>query len=493
MSKLRKPILAMLFMFAGIGVSALSAYSQYIEAIIKIDPSAASARVTGRWAAAATRRRNLSFPMSVIGAPDLGGRISNVSLIDPAGRPVSFRAFNSAEYVADADFEGFSYDVDLKPPADPRSAAHVSWIAGSEGVLFPDDLLPRSGEKDSKKALLTLISADGWTLFTTERSRIGDAYEIENIERSVFIIGKEIRQIAASKLKKGPSVIISGRWLFDDANATAMTEEIYREYARIFGGVPAGGPLVALVPMPQAGTPKGTWEAETRGSTVIIASSDMAFKTQSLQRLHEQLRHEIFHLWMPNGVNLTGRYDWFYEGFALYQSLRTGVQLNRIRFGDFLDTLSRAHSIDRSQTRRRSLIEASRERWAGADTQLYARGMVVAFLSDLALLQASNGKASIESLLKRVYARHRFPAAAVDANEAVLKLFDADPKLAVLAADHIEGAKAIEWAGIIEAAGLENEPGTSRTSLRIKAKLTGRQKTLLDKLGYNNWRKLTRK
>ena len=48
---------------------------------------------------------------------------------------------------------------------------------------------------------------------------------------------------------------------------------------------------------------------------------------------------------IPNDVNLSGNYDWFYEGFALYQSLKLAVGLNRIRFEDFLDTL---HSVRRA-------------------------------------------------------------------------------------------------------------------------------------------------
>lgn len=493
MSKQQGPILGVLFVLAAIAVFASGAYPQYLEATITIDPASAKAQISGKRARQAAPRRNLSFLASAIGAPNLGARISGISLKDAAGRAVPFRAFNSAEYVAEADFAAFSYEIDLKATAEPRSAAHVSWVGPSEGVLLTDDLLPQAGADGARKAILTLTPIDGWEFLTSDRQSAANVYEVEDIERSVFAMGKGLRQVKGSDLNDGPIVVLSGRWLFDDADAANMAAEIFQEYARVFGGPLSRRALVVLLPMPGAGVQKGTWEAETRGSTVLIASSDMAFKTQSLQRLHEQLRHEMFHLWMPNNVDLTGRYDWFYEGFALYQSLRTGVRLNRIRFDDLLDTLSRAHNIDRSQTRRRSLIEASEERWSGADTQLYARGMLVAFMSDLILLQGSNGKSSVEDLLRGLYSRHRSPAAASGANDSILKIFNADRRLAVLAADHIRGAKEIEWSGIIEGAGIENEPGTSRPRLRIKGNLTARQKTLLDKLGYNSWRKLTRK
>lgn len=493
MSKLAKSVLLIICACLGMAILPLQSRAQYVDVVIRIDPATASANISGKWASGTALRRSLSFLPSGIGAPDLGRRISNVAMNDLAGRPISFRRFNSAEYMAEADFTSFSYQVDLRPSADPRSAAHTSWIGTEAGLIFPEDLLPLPAAGESKGAVLTFVPVHGWPLFSMEEAGPSGVYRIGNIERSVFVVGKDIRRPQNLIGTDVPAVVISGQWLFDDADAASMTAEVHREYARVFGGALGTGALVILLPMPQPGVQKGTWEAEARGSTVVITSSDMHFKAPSLQRLHEQLRHEMFHLWLPNRVNLTGRYDWFYEGLALYQSLRSGVALNRIRFDDLLDTLSRAHSIDRSQTRRRSLIEMSEQRWIGADTELYARGMVVAFLCDLVLLERSNGRRSIETLLAQLYSGHRYPDAAADANTSVLKLFEADPGLASLATDHIRGAKPIEWTGIIDAAGLENDPGTSRTGLRIKAKLTGKQKALLDKLGYNNWRKLTRK
>ena len=53
---------------------------------------------------------------------------------------------------------------------------------------------------------------------------------------------------------------------------------------------------------------------------------------------------------------------------------------NRIRFDDFLDTLSRALTTDRLHSNGLSLIDASKNRFGGANTTVYARGMVVAFL-----------------------------------------------------------------------------------------------------------------
>jgi predicted metalloprotease with PDZ domain len=223
---------------------------------------------------------------------------------------------------------------------------------------------------------------------------------------------------------------------------------------------------------------------------VTIISSDMPFKAQSVQRVHEQLRHELFHLWIPNGVNLTGNYDWFYEGFALYESLKLGLRVNRISFADFLDTLSRAHTIDSAIPPRMSLIQASGNRFAGLNTQVYARGMLVSFLTDVELLQRSKGKRSIEDLLVEVMRRHRKPQPEAEGNAAVIKILRNQAGAGDIVDKYIEGTSVMDLSTGLSAVGIEDVDPGPVTVLRVKEKLSGRQKALLDKLGYNNWRKL---
>jgi len=270
-----------------------------------------------------------------------------------------------------------------------------------------------------------------------------------------------------------------------------MAEAIFGEYRRTLGPLPDFPRRISINKFPVPGLP-GNWEADTRGRSVTIISSDMPFKSQSLQRLHEQLRHELFHLWIPNGVNLSGNYDWFYEGFALYQSLKMGVGVNRLRFEDFLDTLSRAYDIDGS-AKPVSLIDASRNRWNGSNTQVYARGMLVAFLCDLALLSKSKGKLSATRLAREVYEKHGITTAPTDGNAAVLGIFRSHAELIPIIERYILGTESLEWNALLNAAGIESGPGDRPTRLSVSSKLSGRQKDILDKLGYNNWRKISGK
>ena len=144
----------------------------------------------------------------------------------------------------------------------------------------------------------------------------------------------------------------------------------------------------------------------------------------------------------------------------------------------------------RSPSSRHSSL-GSATRFAGSNTQIYARGMLVAFLCDLALLDHSKGKRSVENVLADLFARHRTPAAKVDANSAVVALLRSNPRVVPVVDKYVMGSEKIDWASDLASAGIEDSDAGILTNLRVKEKLTGRQKALLDKLGYNNWRKLT--
>ena len=463
------------------------AAAQDITTEVRIDvETPATTTVKGRFPRLGSHSRNLTFLREYAGIEGLGERISGLELRTDAEKTVAFKMLIPGEYLAESDFDSWQYNFDLTVQKRPAGAAHVSWLDGNLGLLMLDDLLPQSTSSNNTKLTLNLPS--GWKTWTTEKNLGQNVFQIADTEKSVFVIGKDFREVPA-----GPNLklLIEGQWQFTDAEAADIANEIFSNYVKLFGSAPVQQAQIAILKFPLKAVQAGMWEADTRGQSVTLISSDMPFKTQSLQRLHEQLRHEIFHLWLPNGVNLSGNYDWFYEGFALYAALKGGVAVNRIRFEDFLDTLSRGYNIDTITGSRISLIGASGTRWNGTNTQIYARGMLVAFLCDLALLQRSKGKADVNDLLKRVYDEHNFTKPREDGNTAILRMFKSYPALTDIVQKYIEGSEKIDWRRQLSAAGIESKEENYTTFLSVATKPNGRQREILDKLGYNNWRKLT--
>ncbi len=448
-----------------------STSGQDITLRIKIDKRG-QAEITGQFAEAFSGKvgRQFEWLDEFAGTSSLSKRFTGLMLTT---RP------------SDAVISQFTYNVDLKPLFARAAAAHVSWIGENGGLLMLDDLIPQV------KAMTGQITIDvpaGWEITTTETPKEPNVYQVGNVEKAVFILGNGRREKMLASGKSAIRLSISDNWHFTDDEAGAISSEIFARYREIFGEAPAETFLIAISKFPTRVDP-GNWEADTRGATSVIISSDMPFASQSQRRLHEQLRHEIFHFWMPNGVNLSGNYDWFYEGFALYESAKMGVMTNTISFDNFLDVLSRAHAIDSRQESRLSLIEASQRRFAGENTRVYARGMVTAFLCDLAMLEKSRGKRSSADILRSVYQRYRNSQPRTDGNDAVLATMAEWPELVPILERFIRGDAVIDWQTYIAYAGLESTNKTTGRGLAVSEKPKGRQKDLLDRLGYNMWRK----
>ncbi len=467
--------------------------AQDLEVNIKLDASQPQiVTIEGKRKAAKQTSRNLSFLTSIAGQKVSGERISNLKLFDSKGMAVAYKRFIPGEYVAESEFTGWSYQVDLTPPKDQKLMARVSWVADSAGIFMLNDMLPqfRRNEITKTKIVFDVATLYSWPVSTAVEKCNPITYFASDVSKSVFYIGQDWKG-AANLDPPGLQIELLDDFQFIGVEALQMAEAINGEYSSKFG-VQALPIAIAIAKFSNGKL--NEWDAETRGRNITIFTSHTSFKSQALQQLHEQLRHEMFHLWIPNGMNVTGNYDWFYEGFALYQSLKTGVALNRIRFDDYLDTLSRAYDIDRAQKQKVSLIEASKNRWTGDNnTQIYARGMLVAFLCDLALLEKSKGKRSVTNLLRKLYEDHKPPNIEEDGNEAVLKLLRSNSELIPIIDRNITGAESVDWSVLIKAAGLEVDLTDKTTNLKVTAKPSGRQKDLLDKLGYNSWRKLSLK
>ena len=465
-----------------------NAAGQEIEILIRLGPNGLPlADVTGKFDpnGAPKSVRNLSFARSEAGVENLASRISEVRALDSGGSNIGLRKLMGGEYLAEKPIAAWSYVVELSPAKPHGATAHVSWVEGDTGVLMLDDLLPHEVTKIQK---MDIGVPPGWSaLASASIMQMGSP--ADGSRTMVIPIGKGWRERAITFGNAGIKLRISGEWLFTDEEAEAIAGEIFQHYRELFDSEPSPTSQIVIAKL-QGSSGPGSWEAETRGRTIMIISGDMNFRTQSIQRLHEQLRHEMFHLWLPNGVNLKGNYDWFYEGFALYQSLKTGVVLNRIRFDDFLETLSRAYEIDVSIAQKRSLIDASAKRWSDGDTQVYARGMIVAFLCDLALLDKSGGKRGVAEIEREIFQKYKAPAMEADGNEAVLSILREHAELLPLLDKYVTGADPIDWTAQLRLAGIESTGEGRHTNLKVVAKPAGRQKTLLDKLGYNSWRKL---
>jgi predicted metalloprotease with PDZ domain len=113
--------------------------------------------------------------------------------------------------------------------------------------------------------------------------------------------------------------------------------------------------------------------------------------------------------------------------------------------------------------------------------------MATAFLCDLAMLDASGGKRSVETILRTLFQKFRNTQA--DGSDAALAVMNEFAELRPIVEKHITGVEKIDWPANLAKAGIEQRP--DGTVISVMAKPNKRQRAMLDELGYNNWRNLS--
>jgi predicted metalloprotease with PDZ domain len=430
-----------------------------------------------------TAGERLSFRNTYGGVLGLGERIEMLEAMKASGEKVAVQKLAPGEFQASERFTRLRYDVNVAEPARPAQMSHVSWLNREHGLLMLADLLPLA-TKDSgslSSALIKINVPQGWTVASNVKQE-GSQFSTDDPENAVFLIGPSVhetgRQLASTKL----TIFSSGKWPFSDNEATKIAGKLIEEYSRVTRFNLKRDPVLMLVPFPGEAGPE-SWSAETRGNVVVLILGSNASRKRVLSRLGIVLSHEVFHLWVPNSLKLDGDYDWFFEGFTLYQAMRMALHLGLISFNDYLETIARVYNsylsaVDRDN---QSLIEASERRWTSAPSLVYEKGMLVAFIYDLTLRKATNCQASVEDVYPELF---RLAATGQgNANEIIIKLLSGRPGLESFAKDYIETAAKIDLASVVSSYGIEVEnvePGTHPTKLTISRNLNKAQRKILE-------------
>jgi predicted metalloprotease with PDZ domain len=423
-----------------------------------------------------------SFRNAYAGMIGLAERVENLSLFDAQGGEVAARKLAPGEYEAAREATKIRYELKLDPPRDTNDTAHVSWLTTTRGVLMPGDLLPLP----LTRAKLNLTLPEGWKAATLETPNGSGQYEIEHADSSVFFIGADVR-VAQSRVR-GMEVkfATSGEWAFADQDVMTIIRDVLAEHERTAGVVPRESIFVMLAPFPQ--TANGTrWSAETRGGTVVFLSGRATSKAAGLARLSVPLAHELFHLWVPNALALDGDYDWFYEGFTVYQAMRVSVHLGYLTFQDYLDSLARAYDnyfAQRAQDKL-SLPDASARRWGGSSAFVYQKGMLVAALYDLGVRQQSRGKRSLEDVYRLLFRGRRAGGERRVGNAVVIAALNNVSGGDEFSKRYIESVNQLDLTTALDAFGLQLIRNGTRTRITVSNSPNRNQRDLLRQMGYN--------
>jgi Peptidase family M1 domain len=414
---------------------------------------------------------------SVVG---LANRLENFHGKDAGGRQLMARKLAPGEFRFSETVTSVSYEVLLSPPTRLADLSHISWLNKEHGLLMLGDLLPAAGMAEPLLNL-KLVLPPGWSS-TSNRNSDGEQHVVSRPEQTVFLVGSSLRKKSAKVGTAEIRIVTVGDWSFSESEIRKIVVKIVEEYTRVLRQPPPDDVALLLVPFSDAVGPE-RWTAETRGKNVVLLMGRRAKSGALLARLKVVLAHELFHLWIPNSLTLQGDYDWFFEGFTLYQALLTSLRLNYITFEDYLETLSRVYSSYRSSTERDklSLLDASERRWTAASSLVYDKGALVAFIYDLMLRQSAR-RETLSDIYPEVLQAGR--GNRQDANELLIKLLNQREGMERFSEQFVQSTAEIDLASVLAPFGLEIAGRGSSSRIQVSSNINKDQRQLLKALGY---------
>jgi hypothetical protein len=376
-----------------------------------------------------------SFPNAYAGVLGIAERVEEFQACGPTGEDLHATKVATGEFRSQPGTTSINYIVKLRPPT-AADVSHVSWISGESGVLMLADLLP-----ERLPGLTVEISLPpDWTCRTAASTDSPGRYYFSQRDKGMFLVGRSLRTRLGPVNGNTLGCFVAGSWSFKDEVVLNAATKVLEKYIALTRFALTVRPVVMLVPLPVT-TGSVNWRAETRGSTVVLLVNPRAPIKNWTAQFGIIFTHELLHLWVPNSLLLEGDYDWFFEGFTLYTALVTALDLKFIDKREFVATLGRVYDSYLSRPDDLSLIDASERRWTSGNSAVYDKGMLVAFLYDLAIRRDSGGKLRLGSLYQKLFAAAPQPA---NGNDVIIGLLSSTPAGADLAKNYIEGQRELD-------------------------------------------------
>ncbi len=416
---------------------------------------------------------------------NLADRIENFKAIGSQGEELSVRKLAPGEFQSSRNVSKVTYEVRANEPAALSQMSHVSWLDKERGFLMLADLLPLTGKNPagSQAAIIQFKLPESWTVASNFKPDEKLRYVLPRTNDAVFYVGRSLSEESVRVGSMELVLITSGDWAFADRDALKVASRVVKHYAKGTNYPLAGRFAIMLCSFPGAADAT-QWSAETRGKNAVLLIGKNASRQALLGRLSILFTHELFHFWVPNALRLEGSYDWFFEGFTLYQALLAALRLNFISFDEYLNTIARVYDSYKSLPDRDALplIEASERRWTRSASYIYDKGFLVALIYDLSLRQASRSKRSLTDIYREIF--HRLPTSPQTANEVIIRALNSPEGMSEFGHQYVLSAQELPLDSLLELHGLKVERINSRTRILVENELSAVQRQILKSIGY---------
>lgn len=288
-------------------------------------------------------------------------------------------------------------------------------------VNGPAAFLYAEGTKE-EPCTLKITTPEGWELATglDAESGVLKAKNYDELLDSPLQLGKMARRSFTVEGLPFQVVFAStnGRY---PSNLSAVVQELQQLSApaiKLFGGAPFKR-YVYIVHLAVGNFNGGL---EHRASTVIATNNSGSLQLGTLAA------HEFFHAWNVKQIRPQdlGPFDytnkvrtgnlWFAEGVTDYYAYLTAYRSGRYDSNWLLNSLSgQIREYQSGSTRKRLTLEqCCRETWENGgfgvdDFDYYNKGLLAGLLFDAAIRGATEGKRSLDDVMRLLYSRHKLP------------------------------------------------------------------------------------
>ena len=227
------------FVSAQVLVLTFVGFAQDFEAKIEVsESSSATIEIKGNFLKDnnLSQSKNLVFLRSFAGSENLGERVSDLKLLDKKNQQIAHKKFIEGEYLAESEMESWSYQINITPSEKFTAKAHVSWLDDEKGILMLRDLLPQFQTKDGQKisARIKLELPKDWKIITIEKSSGQNTFDVADLEKAVFLIGKGWRENKTLFDNSELNIATFGDWRFSDSESVEMTKRHFRKLCKGF-------------------------------------------------------------------------------------------------------------------------------------------------------------------------------------------------------------------------------------------------------------------
>lgn len=250
-------------------------------------------------------------------------------------------------------------------------------------------------------------------------------------------------------------VTLGGDLREQEPGVKRLVEGSLKSFSDLFGGAPNA--QFILIMNPGAGA---IWNGGAFHNSLSLMTPDHVTDLFLAPTGLNTISHEIFHLWNAYAVAPKEQADWFKEGFTDYYSLMLLRKNGFIQEARLLYEISSHLSRYEAARSQASIAEAGDQKHYVKD-MVYDGGASAAFALDLLIRQKTEGKKSLDDVMRALYERTRLGGALAGGYRvADLQAIAAEvggPSCAEFFDRYIRGRDQLPFEDLLKGSGIEIE------------------------------------